>query len=207
MRTITADVLQGEYKLPHPCSIILSGSSGAGKVSQVSCLALKFNSLFRQPSQKILSYTKNWRKYHERYIIYIPKNSVIPQFNGTKSSLKLMSSILLIFRLMLVSGARLKRIHLSVLMICGQVLVIMSTSQTVSKYIRKNIGSALPQSLRIFSKPESIVRIFARTPKQFVYLRTMAIISVIRRQLKNQALVSSTKRLLIMPIITDMGIL
>ena len=66
---------------------------------------------------------------------------------------------------MLVSGARLKRIHLSLLMIYGRVHVIMSIYQTVLKYIRRNIGSALPLSLRIFSKPENIVRIFARTPK------------------------------------------
>ena len=33
MRTITADVLQSEYKLNHPVSIICSGSSGSGKVS------------------------------------------------------------------------------------------------------------------------------------------------------------------------------
>ena len=45
---------------------------------------------------------------------------------------------------MLVSGARLKRIHLSVLMIYGLVPAIMSTFQTVLKYTRKNIGSALP---------------------------------------------------------------
>ena len=33
MRTITADVLRSDYKLPFPVSIICSGSSGAGKVS------------------------------------------------------------------------------------------------------------------------------------------------------------------------------
>ena len=33
MRTITADVLKSDYKLPFPVSIICSGSSGAGKVS------------------------------------------------------------------------------------------------------------------------------------------------------------------------------
>ena len=35
MRTITADVLKSDYKLPFPVSIICSGSSGAGKVSVV----------------------------------------------------------------------------------------------------------------------------------------------------------------------------
>ena len=43
MRTITADVLKSDYKLPFPVSIICSGSSGAGKVSHQIRLIIQLN--------------------------------------------------------------------------------------------------------------------------------------------------------------------
>lgn len=58
MRTITADVLKSDYKLPFPVSIICSGSSGAGKVSVglVNSFSIYF---FRLLSSKISFVTIN----------------------------------------------------------------------------------------------------------------------------------------------------
>ena len=118
------------------------------------------------------------RKYHEKYTTYIQKNSDIPLFTGIKPFLKSTLNLSQIFQLTPVSGVKLKRILLSVLMICGQVLAIMSTFQIASKFIRKNIGSALLSSLKTSLKQANTAKIFARTPKLSAFLRTMAIISV-----------------------------
>ena len=47
MRTITADVLKSDYKLPFPVSIICSGSSGAGKTSFIENL-IRYNGVFHK---------------------------------------------------------------------------------------------------------------------------------------------------------------
>ena len=73
MRTITADVLKSDYKLPFPVSIICSGSSGAGKVSDDICFVyfiyfvfqtsfienlIRFNKLARRPRKIYYFYPK-----------------------------------------------------------------------------------------------------------------------------------------------------
>ena len=57
MRTITADVLKSDYKLPFPVSIICSGSSGAGKTSFIENL-IRFNKLHRRPKKIYYFYPK-----------------------------------------------------------------------------------------------------------------------------------------------------
>ena len=77
MRTITADVLQSEYKLNHPVSIICSGSSGSGKVSfklnRIN-IELNFKTSFIENLIRHRKFTKNPRKI---YYIY-PKELEIP---------------------------------------------------------------------------------------------------------------------------------
>ena len=57
MRTITADVLKSDYKLPFPVSIICSGSSGAGKTSFIENL-IRFNKLKSRPKKIYYFYPK-----------------------------------------------------------------------------------------------------------------------------------------------------
>ena len=57
MRTITADVLKSDYKLPFPVSIICSGSSGAGKTSFIENL-IRYNKLQRRPKKIYYFYPK-----------------------------------------------------------------------------------------------------------------------------------------------------
>jgi len=70
MRTITADVLKSDYKLPFPVSIICSGSSGAGKVSVG--LVNSFSIYFFQTSfiENLIRYNKLTKRPRKIYYFY-----------------------------------------------------------------------------------------------------------------------------------------
>ena len=70
MRTITADVLKSDYKLPFPVSIICSGSSGAGKVSVR--LLNSFSIYFFQTSfiENLIRYNKLTKRPRKIYYFY-----------------------------------------------------------------------------------------------------------------------------------------
>ena len=57
MRTINADVLKSDYKLPFPVSIICSGSSGSGKTTFIENL-IRHNKLAKRPKKIYYFYPK-----------------------------------------------------------------------------------------------------------------------------------------------------
>ena len=74
MHILTADVLNGDYKLPHPVSIICSGSSGSGKV-RCHNLEHSYEPLFSDNFHQKFNSAPQILKNSKENLLYLPKGT------------------------------------------------------------------------------------------------------------------------------------